>query len=321
MTERARPRIVVSRCLGFDAVRYNGQILRSNFVESLKDFVDFVPVCPEVEVGLGIPRTPVRLVGRGGEVRLVQLETGLDVTFKMREFINSFFTDLGDVDGFIMKSRSPSSGLRDVKIYPSIEKVAATAKGPGFFGAAILERYPGIPSEDEGRLTNFSIRERFLTATFALAELRAVAASGRMNNLVAFHTEYKHLLMAYSQKDMRALGKIVAAGGESDFDGVVNEYTSLFREALSKSPRKPAVVNVLQHAAGYFKKELKSKEKKHFDAMLKKYRDGLLPLSALQTLVKSWVLRYEEDYIENQRFFEPYPEELISVRDSGKGVE
>jgi uncharacterized protein YbbK (DUF523 family) len=183
----AHPNIVISKCMGFAACRYNGVTIPDAFVQQLEPFVTYLPVCAEVEIGLGVPRDPVRIVLVNDEPRLLQPATGADMTEKMQTFSAAHLDSLSDIDGFILKGRSPSCGIKDVKLYRGMEKGAAVArKGNGFFAQAVLERYGHLPVEEEGRLTNFTIREHFLTALFALADFRAVKASGAMGDLVRF---------------------------------------------------------------------------------------------------------------------------------------
>jgi len=316
-----RPTVVVSRCLEFEPVRWDGQMISEPLVRELKQHVDFIPVCPEMEIGLGVPRKPVRIVDTGSGRRLIQLETELDLTEKMSDFARTFLSSLKDVDGFLLKSRSPSSGIKDVKIYPGPGKVAASGRGAGFFGGAVLEMFPTLAVEDEGRLKDFDIREAFLTRIFAHADLRRVIRSGRMKELVAFHARNKHLLMAYNQKEMRLLGRIVANTAKASFADAVSEYEEHFNLALARKPRKSSVINVLMHALGYFKDDLSPREKSDFLNLLGTYREGRLPLIALLTLIKSWALRYDISYILEQTMFQPFPEDLVSMRDSGKSVE
>ena len=177
MLESIKPIVVLSRCLDLEPVRYDGQVIPYEFVRELEPHVTFVPVCPELESGLGVPRDPIRIVNACGEARLLQPESGRDVTERMTGFIESFLGGLGAVDGFILKSRSPSCGLTDVKIFQGPEPLALAELGAGFFGGAVLERYPDLAIEDEDRLLDSTIRERFLTKLFTLARLRQLKES------------------------------------------------------------------------------------------------------------------------------------------------
>ncbi|MBC8235232.1 DUF1722 domain-containing protein [bacterium] len=319
MREFAKPIVIVSKCLGFAHCRYNGLIISDEFVEKLKLMVDFHPVCPEVEIGLGIPRDPVRVVAANSEFRLIQPATDKDVTEQMNSFVNSFLNSHTDVDGFILKSRSPSCGIKDVKIYPGTGKVMSTGKCNGFFGGAVTEKSPYLALEDEGRLTNFRIREHFLTKLFTLASFREVKAANAMKELVRFHSENKYLLMAYNQVQLRLLGKIVANQEKKPVSDVMNNYEEHLWQALARMPRYTSNINVLMHTMGYFSNELSTSEKAFFLDTIEKYRTGTIPLSVNINLLKSWIIRFEEQYLMPQTFFEPYPEALMEITDSGKG--
>lgn len=321
MSQFPKPRIVVSKCLGFAACRWNGVTIPDEFVSRLQPHVEFVPVCAEVEIGLGVPRDPVRVVSVDGELRLVQPATGKDFTDAMRRFAQGYVDAVGAVDGFILKSRSPSCGIKDVKVYPSAGTTAPTGKGAGFFAAAVLERFGDLPVEDEGRLTNFTIREHFLTRIFALARLRQVVQAGAMRDLVAFQARHKLLLMAYNQTELRALGRIVANPQKRPFADAAAEYQAHFRKALLRAPRTGAIINVLMHALGYFSESLSAREKAFFLDSLERYRARKIPLSAVTAILRSWIVRFENAYLADQVFFDPYPEALAEVTDSGKGRE
>lgn len=314
----SQPRLVVSKCLGFDRCRYDGSVIPDPVVDSLRAWVELLPVCPEVELGLGAPRPPVRLVQVGGEVRLLQPATGRDLTEAMRAFAASFLEGLPPVDGFILKNRSPSCGLKDAKVYAAPEKAPSVGTGPGMFGGAVRERFPDLPVEDEGRLTNRAIREHFFTAIFALARLREVVDSGQMGALVDFHTRNKFLLLAYNQARMRELGRVVANLQRRPVGEVMAAYVAGFRAALARPPRRPAVVNVLMHALGYVSEELSPAEKGYFLDLLAAYREGRQPLSTLVGVLRAWILRFEQPYLSAQTFFSPFPEALVSLRDSGR---
>ncbi len=321
MSDWPKPVVVLSRCLELEPVRYNGQVIPYEFVRELEPWVTYVPVCPELEIGLGVPRDPIRIVAVGGEARLVQPDTGRDVTEAMRGFADEFLVELGEVDGFILKNRSPSCGINDVKTYQGFEKSASATRGAGFFGGRVLELYPGLAVEDEGRLRNYTIREHFLTKLFALARFRTVKASWAMGELVRFHAENKMLLMAYNQKELRALGRIVANHDKLPVAEVMAAYERGFQAALARVPRYTSVINVLEHAAGYFSKQLNRSEKAYYRSALERYRNRRVPVSAVSSILRAWIVRFEEEYLLPQTFFEPYPEALVSLSDSGKGRE
>lgn len=316
MNHFARPRVVVSLCLGFEHCRYDGSVIPNEIIAALGRYVDFVSVCPEVEIGLGTPRPPIRLVQTTEGIRLVQPSTERDLTETMQRFSRQFLDRLEPVDGFILKNRSPSCSVRDATLYASNGK-GRLGKRPGMFGQAVLDRFGDLPVEDEGRLTNRSIREHFFTAIFALAALRQVVERGGMHDLVTFHARYKLILMAYNQQRQKELGRIVANAEKLPFDEVALRYTQSFRRALQRPPRRPSVINVLMHALGYFSDNLTADEKAHFLDLLTAYREGRLPLVALTSLLRSWILRFEEPYLSEQAFFQPFPEALTSLKDSG----
>jgi uncharacterized protein YbgA (DUF1722 family)/uncharacterized protein YbbK (DUF523 family) len=316
----AKPTLVVSRCLGFDACRYNGEMIPNRFLRQLEPFVTLELVCPEVEIDLGTPRDPIRIIESDDGERLVQPSTGLDLTDRMTTFREKFLDGLGAVDGFVLKARSPSCGVTDAKVHRGPEKKDPTLRrGPGMFAAAVLERFSGVAIEDEGRLTNFRLREHFLTRIFTMAEFRTVARQPSMGKLVAFQSRHKLLLMGVNQTKMRALGRIVANGAKRPIREVFEEYGLLLGEALSRVPKYTSHVNVLMHGLGYFKKGLSAKEKAHFLDTLSLYREGKVPLSAATAILRSWIARFDEEYLEGQSYFEPFPLDLVEITDSGKG--
>ena len=279
--------------------------------------VEFLAVCPEVEIGLGVPRKSLRLVRKEGETGLLQNETGLDLTVPMKSFVKRFLEPL-EIDGAILKEKSPSCGMRDVKIYPSAGKVQALPeKGAGLFGGAVREAFPNLPLENEGRLLNRYIREHFLTGVFARARCRALAGGGT-GDLVAFHSDNKLLLMMYNQTIMREMGRLVAKPKEP-FAVMCAEYRAMLDAALARPPRVPAAINVLMHALGYFSKGLSAGEKAHFLDLLGEFRSGILPLSACNALLNSWIVRFDERYLKRQTFFRPFPEGLADCSDSSGG--
>ena len=183
-----RPRVVISQCIEGDSVRWDGGVIASDFVALLKPHIDSIRVCPEVEIGLSVPRDPLRIIQETDQLRLIQPATGQDFTMKMQSFVSAFLDSLPAVDGFILVHRSPTSALGDARIYPNRKlKVAHIAKGPGFFGRAVLERFPYLAVEDDGRLRNPRIKAHFLTKLFTLARFRRVR-SGHMKDLVQFHS-------------------------------------------------------------------------------------------------------------------------------------
>ena len=340
-----RPTIFCSRCLGFEACRWNGDMIREPFIDDLREHAAFITACPEGDMGLGTPRDPVRIVGSrdSDEVRLVQPATGKDCTADMDAMIEGFLSRmraepkppieeplpdvirwndrdvLPPVDGFILKHRSPSCGPNTVRIYREADNPAVLRRGAGLFAQALLEEYPHLPIEDEGRLHNFVIREHWLTRVFAFARLREVIASGSMARLVDFHSDHKYLFMAYNQTGLRELGRIVASGSKKTFAPTVAAYEERFHKTLAQPARFTSVINVFQHIQGYFSKGTSPEERRYFENVIEEYRRGGLPMSVPVQILKNWAIRFEEKYILRQVFLQPYPQPLVSITDSGKG--
>lgn len=324
MARSLRPRVVFSRCLTFEACRYNGQIIASEAVEQFKAHFECVTVCPEVGIGLGVPREPIRIVREKGTLRLRQPATGRDVSEAMLGFTREFLDALDPVDGFVLKGRSPSCGLFDAKLFADKSKGSPLpGRIAGFFGQAVLDRFPDTAAEDEGRLSNFVLREHFLTRVYATARFRLLMADSRepsaVGRLVRFHAENKLLLMGYNQAKMRELGRLVANPEKKPAAEVLEAYGELLAQALARPPRHASAINVLEHGYGYFKDRLGSREKKFFRVQLESYRRRRVPLSVPQSIVRAWIERFDEPYLAQQTFFRPYPEELVTISDSGKG--
>ncbi len=314
-----RPIVHVSKCLGFAHCRYNGQTVPDHVVEQLKPFVEYHAVCPEVEIGLGTPRDPIRIVDTGGRKILYQPATGADVTRKMTDFTDRYLGTAGDADGFLLKHRSPSCGPADVKVYSGMKKEAGSGKGSGFFGGEVMKRFPHAAAEDEGRLRNFSIREHFYTRLFASARLRRMKEEHTMKALVRFHSSNKYLLMAYNQTKLRELGRICANHEKLPLDEVLARYETNFMPALAKPPRYTSMINVLQHLFGGLSGALNPGEKRFFLNSLEEYRDERIPLSTLLHLIEAWAVRRDTAYLLDQTVLRPYPKELVEITDSGKG--
>lgn len=315
-----KPVVWVSACLGFKAYRYNGQMLPGDFLDVLAPFVEYRQVCPEVEIGLGVPRHPVRMVQDRDGIRLRQYETGRDVTADMVRFADRFHEQIGESDGFVLKSRSPSCGIKDVRIYPDLGPVQAlSGKGRGLFAAAVIDANPNLPVEDEGRLHNYRIREHFLTRIFAGAHWRAVKRRKRMKELVAFQAAYKYALMMHGEAGMRLLGRIVANHAALPVNQVFEQYGKVFLATLAKPPRATATINVLSHIFGHVSDALSKAERTFVLDSFEMYREERTPLSVPLSLLLSFAIRFGNDYLREQVVFEPFPRELLLVTDSGKG--
>lgn len=306
-----KPIVVVSKCIEFAACRYDGQKITDDLVRNMREFVRFLPVCPEVEIGLGTPRETIKIVDVKGKRSLIQPSTRTDLTLKMLDFAARYLDALGPVDGFLLKSRSPSCGLKDVKSYPTAEKSSGNGRGPGFFGEEVLKRYSHIAVEDEARLNSAEIRHHFLSKLFCLAEFRKIKKSGTIKALVRFHANHKFLLMCYDQKHMRALGRIASNLEKRGAAEIIEEYQKHLFAAFEKPATQANTVNAIQHIQGFFSKDLSAKEKAHFLVLLEKYRKRKIAIGVLMGLLGSWVVRFDKAYLAEQTIFEPYPETLM----------
>lgn len=314
MPNFATPTVVISRCIEIDPVRYNGEMISNDFVKKLIPFITVIPVCPEIEIGLGTPREALRIIKKDNELKLIQPKTGMDFTEKMNKFAESFLDNLPEIDGFILKGRSPSSALKEAKIYSGPNPGdAVIGKGPGFFGKSVLEKYSHLALEEEGRLRNPNIKSNFLTKIFTLAKFRKIKKIKTTKEILKFHSENKLLLKAYNEKEMRILGRIVANRNQYDLTDLIKQYEIHFFKALENSPKCGTQINVLMNSMGYFSKNLSGEEKKFFLKSLDDYKSGKIPLSVLTGIFKSWLLRFKDDYLSNQSFFEPYPIELADI--------
>lgn len=318
MTTTAKPRIVVSRCLGFENCRWNGAVIPDDFVDSLRPFVEYITVCPESDIGLGVPRNPVRIVTQGDALRLVQQGTERDATDEMMVYANRTLSSIGQLDGFILKSRPPSCGIKDTKIYAGGESMSASRIGVGIFGAEVIRRFQMLAIEDEGRLNNDRLRDHFLKRAFTYARFRELKPRAKMKELVQFQAENKLLLMSYSQQGMRSLGRIVANREDRGLEHVKDECERQLHEAMSRVPKDTANVNVLMHMLGFVKEGLSKEERAYFLDTVQKYRLERIPLSAPLSLIRPWAIRFDQQYPLSQSFLEPYPDQLnVAV---GKGV-
>lgn len=319
MRKFPKPNVVVSKCLGFAKCRYNGDIVLDYTVDQLKPFVNYITVCPEVEIGLGVPRDPIRVVREKEKLYLYQPATQRDVTKEMVSFVDKYLSNLSDIDGFILKYRSPSCGINSVKVYHGFHPDARAISGQGFFGGEVLKRFGGLAIEDEGRLKNFTIREYFLTKLFTLASFRLCKQTKQMKELVSFQTVNKLLFMAHSQVKLRELGKIVANQEKLKINAVLTAYEKTLHQLFKKPPTFSAWINVLMHAFGGVSERLNKAERQFFLNLIEEYRDERIPLSVLTKMIEGWAIRFNNDYLLDQTFLNPFPKELVEITDSGKG--
>jgi uncharacterized protein YbgA (DUF1722 family)/uncharacterized protein YbbK (DUF523 family) len=300
-----KPRIVLSRCF-LEPVRYNGELIKDEFVERLKPYIDYIDLCPEVDIGLGVPRQRLILVKENEEIRLIQPESGKDFTERIRRYGYSVIKKIDGVDGFLLKSKSPSCGVASTKLY---KKEVISGKTDGLFAGMLKQAFPYLPLEDERRLKDRGIREHFLIRLFAFSEIRGLMDRRSAKKLVDFHTRYKYLLMTYNQKNLRELGRIVA-DGKTKIDDKIFQYKTLFYQAFYKKPSKKRHVNTLLHIIGHFSKFISKKENRHLLSLIDKFSKGLIDLDVILELLKNLSYRFNNEYILLQKYLAPYPEEL-----------
>jgi len=305
-------RIGISACLLGERVRYDGGHKRGRFLtDTLGKFVEWVPVCPEVECGLPTPREAMHLEGDPDSPRLVTVRTRMDHTERMVRWVKKRLDGLAteELCGFIFKTKSPSSGMRAVKVYGK-DNIPRKV-GVGIFARAFMERFPLLPAEDEGRLHDAGIRENFIERIFALRRYRRFRDSdGGIGGLVDFHSRHKMQLMAHSQKILSEMGKLVAHAKGRSRDEVLGEYEKLLVGALALKATERKNENVLLHMLGYFKKRLSGDEKQEMLDVIGEYKRGLVPLIVPVTLMKHHVRKYGEAYLGVQTYLNPHPTEL-----------
>jgi len=314
MIEASAPiRIGVSACLLGQEVRYDGGHKRDSFlVETFGRYVEWVPVCPEVEMGLGTPRETLRLVRMASDVRLVMPKTGADHTEAMRAYAARRVSELAkeNLSGYVLKRSSPSCGMERVRVFDAHGVPAKS--GRGLFAEALLQYFPHLPVEEEGRLADPSLRDNFIERVFAYARLRALF-SGRwkLGDLVAFQTAHKLLLMAHSPQAYQRLGRLVAEARSVPRAALHGRYEAEFMGGLREMATPRRNVNVLEHMVGYFSKQLDADSRQELQAVIRDYRSGIVPLVVPLTLIRHYVRKYDVAYLCGQVYLEPHPKELM----------
>jgi uncharacterized protein YbbK (DUF523 family)/uncharacterized protein YbgA (DUF1722 family) len=308
-----KPQIIISKCLEFDACRYDGQLISNRYIKKLKEFIDFNPICPEVEIGMGIPRDTIRIVENKEGKMLYQPETDKDFSSSMNNFSKKYIEKINYIDGFILKADSPSCGITSAKVYPKKNNVPASKRGPGLFTEKVIEKFPLHPKEEEKRLNNIFLREHFYTAIFTVADFKSV---NNFNLLYKYHAKHKYLFMSYNQTLMTKMGKIAANKNKDDIKKVLSDYYNSLLLLFTKRSRHTSNINSLMHVLGYFKKVITKQEKKYFLDVLEEYNMKKIPLSALNSILYSWILRFDNQYLKNQSFFNPFPQDLIEENKS-----
>ena len=299
---KEKPGVVISACLNGFYNRYNGATVSDNEVNALKPLFNLVNVCPEVGIGLGVPRKTVRLVRIEDKLEVIQNETGLDVTRRLHDYSESFLSALEEADGFILKAKSPSCGVKSAKVFKDTEGKIILGKDDGIFVRAAREKFPHLPIIDEGRLKNRNLRWLFLTRVFL--HFRFQQARRKAGSLIEFHARAKYLFMSISQKDLRSLGKILAGHKKGSFKDTANVYEQIFYSLLTKPVRTSNLINALTHMFGYVSKKLNQKERNHFLRLVDEYKSGKTDLVTIIELLRSYGYRFGLPYLLNQFLLE-----------------
>ena len=313
MPDHMTVRIGVSSCLLGQKVRFDGGHKRDAFlVDTFGEFVEWVPVCPELEVGMGLPREAIRLVRSDAGIKLIGVKSATDHTESMTRYSVRRTEKLAreNLDGYILKKDSPSCGMERVKIYDPNGSPSRT--GRGLYAEALLARFPLLPVEEEGRLSDPRLRDNFIERVFAYRRLREMFV-GRWTTgaLVKFHTAHKLTLLAHSPAAYKALGQLVAHAASRPRAEVQAAYEEAFMRGMSTmaTPRKH--VNVLQHMLGYFRDVLDADSRAELGQSIADYQKEILPLVVPITLFRHHVRRCGISYLAGQTYLEPHPKELM----------
>jgi uncharacterized protein YbgA (DUF1722 family)/uncharacterized protein YbbK (DUF523 family) len=307
-------RLGISACLLGQQVRFDGGHQWDRFItDTLGQYVEFVPVCPEVECGLPVPREAMRLVGDTEAPRLLTVRTKIDHTDRLLTWARTRVAELEreGLCGFIFKSKSPSSGMERVRVYPEQGQGSPVTRGVGLFARVFMEHFPLLPVEEEGRLHDPVLRENFIESIFVWQRWRDLLAAGAsLGSLVSFHTRHKLLIMAHSTTHYRELGRLVAQGKSVPLRELLERYQTQLAGALRLKATPKKNTNVLHHLMGYFKKDLSPDEKQELLEIIDYYHQGLVPLVVPVTLINHYVRKYNQPYLKEQVFLHPHPVEL-----------
>lgn len=308
----AKIKIGISSCLLGQEVRYDGGHKRDPYINgTLIDYFDFIPICPEVAIGLTIPRPPIHLVQLCEEIHVLGVkDTGIDVTDRLHAYGKEMGERLDNISGYILKSRSPSCGMERVEVVD--EQGRTRGKGAGAYAHSLMKKLPLLPVEEEGRLGDARLRENFIMRVFVYHRWQQMLASGlSVVKLQAFHADHKYLVMAHNQSAYKRMGKMLADITEESVKVVSCLYMDELMTALKQPASREHHVNVLQHLLGYLKQHLDGDDKSEMLEVIERYRDGIVPLIVPITLLKHHFRRHHHDYVERQVYLSPHPHELM----------
>ncbi len=309
MIDYARPIIGISKCLEFDMCRYDGSRINNNFVRNMKKYVDFVPICPEVGIGLGTPRKPIRLVKIDGKKNLYQPSSEKNLTQEMHNFTQKFVASTEVLDGFIFKRDSPTCGISDVRLYHKLGTDSGYQKTSGMFSEGISVEFPNMVKEDEKRLSNILIREHFLTRIFVLANLRESLKQQSIEKLFEFYSKSMLLLLCHDEKLTAKLGLIFKI--EDDFEIISKKFQKIVYDILSSNVKKTPMIDTFDYMFDFVKSKLSESEQSHYKSLIDEFENDLISHSQISTLLYSWALRYNVKIILEQSLFDPFPKNLL----------
>ncbi|WP_409284490.1 YbgA family protein [Pseudomonas protegens] len=308
----AKPKIAISACLMGVEVRYNGGHKESRLCSRvLSEHFDFVPLCPEVAIGMGTPREPIRLVGDPEQPRAVgTVDANLDVTLPLAEYGQRMAAEVGDICGYIFMQNSPSCGLERVKVYQA-NGIPHRNGGRGIYAQAFCQKHPDLPVGEAGRLNDPVLRENFLPRVYVYRDWQALLKQGLTRRaLTDFHSRCKYLLMAHHPVQYKTLGNLLGSMGKSDPNLIGPRYFSELMAALSKCATRGTHSNVLLHLSGYLKQAISSADKQEVQHVIGQYRHGIVPLVVPLTLLKHHFRQHPDPYIAQQLYLQPHPENL-----------
>jgi len=309
MVDYARPIIGISKCLEFDMCRYDGSRINNNFVRNMKKYVDFVQVCPEVGIGLGTPRKPIRLVKIDGVKNLYQPSSEKNLTEEMHNFTKKFVSSVDNLDGFIFKRDSPTCGISNVRLYHKLGTDSGYQKTTGMFSEGVSAEFPNMVKEDEKRLENITIREHFLTRIFVLANLRESLELQSVEKLFEFYSKNMLLFLCHDEKLTAELGVLFALN--KNFKIISKKFENIIYEILSFPIQKSPMINTFDYMFNFVKSKLSESEKSHYQSLIDEFENNLITHSEISTLLYSWALRYNVQLILDQSLFDPFPKNLL----------
>jgi len=308
----ARIRLGISSCLLGEAVRYDGGHKHNEYITAtLGRFFEFVPFCPEVAIGMGVPRAPIRLVRVGAKVRARGVrDPALDVTDALAAYAERVAPKLRPVSGYILKKGSPSCGMERVQRVTA--RGAPAGSGPGVYAARLMALRPELPFEEEGRLMDPVLRDNFIERVFVYHRWQQLAARKlTAKGLVEFHARHKFLVLAHDEKAYRALGRLVAAAGRGSVAELGARYVALLMRALRRPATRARHANVLQHLGGFFKQHLDAADRREWRELVSGYRRGRLPRVVPVTLLCHYLRRFPDPSLAGQHYLAPHPDELL----------